>query len=151
MKSMKWLGLAMLLAVGVTLLASAPAQAGKGKAFIYALYNTGVEPLATGQYTLTKPRFAYRLPADYERWYDVYSYQVTITCQNLTPGARYWASVQDWWDSPDAYTAGKAFTAKPDGTGAVSFRADIDWYWGDNPTVDRLDSDGPVTVLYAEQ
>jgi hypothetical protein len=150
MKRMSWIGLAMLLAAGVTLLASAPVQAGKGQGGHSSpgleLYNTGVEPMATGQCALTKPRLAY-----YEWGYAVYSYQVTITCQNLTPGATYRASVQVPGTGPLFQTTGEAFTAKPNGTGAASFRADIDLYRGDYPAVDRLDSDGPVTVLYAEQ
>jgi hypothetical protein len=148
MKRIKWLGLAVLLSVGVSLLASTPVQAGKGQGGQSSpgleLYNTGVEPLATGQCALTKPRLAY-----YEWGYAVYSYQVTISCQNLTPGATYRASVQVPGAPPDLYTTGEAFTAKPNGTGAASFRADMDMYRGDYLAVDRLDSDGPVTVLYA--
>jgi hypothetical protein len=133
MESTKWLGLAVLVAVGVTLFASTPAQAGKGQAVRWELYNTGVEPLATGQYTLTKWRLEYVIPG-----YGTFgSYQVTVTCQNLTPGATYSAG-------------GAAFTANSRGAGKSTFRAIVDPYFGLYLAVDRLGPDGAVTVLYAE-
>jgi hypothetical protein len=130
MNRVRWIGLAWLLAVGAMLFASAPAQAGKGGAFPWPLYNTGVEPLATGQYTLTKWRLEYVIPG-----YGTFgSYQVTLTCQNLTPGATYSAN-------------GATFTARSNGTGKVTFRSIVDPYFGLDIVVDRLDPDASITVL----
>jgi hypothetical protein len=134
MNRMRWVGLAVLLAVGVSLLASTPVQAGKGQGGQSSpgleLYNTGVEPLATGQYTLTKWRLEYVIPG-----YGPFgSYQVTLTCQNLTPGATYSAN-------------GATFTARSNGTGKVTFRSIVDPYFGLDIAVDRLDPDASITVL----
>jgi hypothetical protein len=137
MKAMRWIGLAALLAVGVALFASTPVQAGKGQAgqdaATWELFNTGVEPLATGQCSLTKPRLEYCIP--YYGW--ICSYQVTVTCQNLTPGATYSAD-------------GMTFTAKPNGSGKVAYRGMFgpNWVYEFYLHVDRLDPDGSsVTVL----
>jgi hypothetical protein len=136
MDRMRWIGLGVLLAVGAMFFASTTAQAGNGHAIGQAqplpLYNTGVEPPATGEYTLTKERIeGYTgVPG-----YFYCSYQVTITCQDLTPGATY--SVN-----------GVTFAAKGNGAGRATFRWYLaDWDMTSYLAVDRLDPDGSATVL----
>jgi hypothetical protein len=88
MNPMKRLGLAALLAVGVTLLASTPAQAKAPKGEDWGtilLTNVGVQPLASGEATLTDVTYGPqgRIAAP------LYSGTLTVKCRNLTPGATY--------------------------------------------------------------
>lgn len=80
MNPVKRVGLAALFAVGVTLLASTPARAGER----YELANVGDEPQARGQVTY---RGAYFIPEPPDSgWWVTH---MSISCQNLTPGATY--------------------------------------------------------------
>ena len=88
MDTIKRFGFAALLVIGATLCASARAQT-------FQLENTGVEPSAAGQATLAKVKFL----GSYT-WSNplgtaghtslLYSGQLTVKCQGLTPRATYW-------------------------------------------------------------
>ena len=86
MKTTKRLAVVALLVLGATLYASCPARAGT-----YALTPTGAEPGAAGQFTLSGFQlvfwaFTTNTSCPYfERWHG----SLTVTCQGLTPGARY--------------------------------------------------------------
>lgn len=152
MNPMKRLGLAMLLVVGVTVLASTPAQA----AVVYGpleFTNTGAEPDATGQATISRVRYS-----DNGATIGFYSFKASVTCQNLTPGATY--SILGAFS-----TAVGTFTANRKGEGQVTGTAFISdhsgsgddswtpfwWYWLSRVVVVRLNADGTRTtvLLYA--
>jgi len=127
------------LAVAVTVFASAPAQAGQGCDWGgVELTNTGAEPQASGQASLTDVDWVRLMKGLY-----VYSGKLSVTCQNLTPGATYSTPVG-------------TFTANRKGDGKVSGRVSLEmhnegpWVWVDPFVVDvvRVDPDGPSpTVL----
>jgi hypothetical protein len=84
MKTTKHCALVALLVLGATLCAEATAGT-------YPLGNTGAEPDATGQFTLSKFRWVTRGnsgPPNYI-YFEVWRGSFTVTCQGLTPGARY--------------------------------------------------------------
>jgi len=92
MKSMKWIGLAVLLAVGVTLLASTPAWADpwwhsfpthRGPC---RLENVGDEPEASGQATLSHISAYPDVPSIPPLYYTA---ELTVKCTGLKPGATY--------------------------------------------------------------
>jgi len=121
MNPMKRLAVAVLLVVGVTLLASTPARAGE-------LMNTGDEPLATGQVTYgDQVKFGGYDPFGNPYWV----HKVTITCQNLTPRATYVTSV-------GSFTANRAGEGKAAGWSNVL---------GPYVYVDRLNPDGSWTPV----
>jgi hypothetical protein len=134
MRSMRRIGLTMLLVVGVGAMASAPAAATRAPdvpktTITITLVSTGEEPLASGQATVGQARF------EGIRWdgTEIWTVKLTITCQGLTPGARYW-------------TAAGSFTADRRGNGKAVGR--VDAYFGYAANVDRLEADGAsVTVL----
>jgi hypothetical protein len=101
MNPMKRLGLTLLLVVGVTLLASTPARASEnwrtgGKPVpgqdwgTIQLTNIGDEPAATGGATLTEVRYLSGAEDGSSRG-EAFSGTLSVSCQNLTPGATYWS------------------------------------------------------------
>jgi hypothetical protein len=136
---MKRFGLAALFAIGVALFSCSPARAQT------TLMNTGVEPSASGQATLTKVKFLYALQTETMNTV-MYKGYLTVTCQGLTPGATY-------------ATPGGTFTADRNGNGMAKgwtrfgYTSWIDewgnWVPADDPWVDvvRLNRDGSTTLV----
>ena len=159
MNPLKRLGLAAVLVVGLTLLASTPARAGeKAKADwgTIELANVGDELDASGEATLTEVRWISSLSYYLDPWWveypDVhtdakYTGVLTVTCRNLKPGARYW-------------TPAGTFKANRTGTGTVKGKVTFwiaiehstwtgeEYIWPWVVDVDRLDpDDSSPTVL----
>jgi hypothetical protein len=87
MDTMKRFGFAALLVIGATLCASARAQT-------FQLENTGVEPSAAGRATLAKVTFLGEYTSGNRLGTEghttvLYSGQLTVNCQGLTPRATY--------------------------------------------------------------
>ena len=149
MNPAKRLGLAAVLVVGVTLLASTPAWARvqwRDWGTIW-LTNTGAEPEASGEAALTNVVCRDSNPYDPDPWRTGYcSGKLTVSCQNLTPGATY-------------LTPAGTFTANRKGGGKISGQVvfTVEWYnsdwWGPVVTlpyvvdVVRLDPDGSSTLV----
>ena len=130
------------LAVGVALFASTPAQAGRSEDWgTIQLTNTGAEPEASGQASLTNVKFE-----GFGDWTLCYSGQLSVKCKNLTPGARY-------------STPAGTFTANRKGNGLVNGKVFITVGWYDDgwfgPQVTepyvvdvvRLNADGSSTTV----
>lgn len=136
MKTMHRLGLtALVLTVGTLFIAS-PAIAGKpnvdkpsGGWNTTELLNVGDEPQATGEVIWGKP-----VLESGTLWPPVFSYEVTLKCQNLTPGAIYVTPVG-------------TFTANKKGNGMVSGRMIMSSDWRDLYYVERLNLDGSTTPV----
>jgi len=148
MKTVKRLGLVALLVVAVTLVASAPAWAKPGGTSAggnwgtIQLMNTGAEPEAAGEASLTGVKVV--AEADFFWPYGV-SYRcsgkLTVNCQNLTPGASYW-------------TPAGMFTADDTGAARISAKVSFGFYVADWDPADpymvevaRLDPDGSDTTV----
>jgi len=117
MSSIRQFGLAALFVIAVPLLGSAPVLATDWGTIDLA--STDAEPGALGQATFTDVQWTGRGRVEglgrYFCW-DAYTGEMTVTCQGLTPGARY------------TTPAGK-FRARRDGTGSVSGTATLYvWY-----------------------
>ena len=84
---LKSLGIAALLAVGLTLFAKPPPRGEDWGSIQFA--NLGDEPRATGVATLTGVNWTSLSHYDYEYLWMAYQGTLTVECQNLTPGARY--------------------------------------------------------------
>jgi hypothetical protein len=133
MKAMRWVGLAALLAIGVVLLASTPAQARVVTWGPYQLANVGDEPQASGEATLTKVE-AFGVYADGDVVGVQYTAVLTVKCTGLTPGATYSTPVG---------------TFQADRKGKGSVRGQVDWgSWGLWVVVARMDG-SPWGVLSA--
>ena len=133
---MKTIGLTTLIFVAMALFAASPALASKPSASkpnpgwnTTELINVGDEPLATGEVIWGKPV----LESD-TLWPPVYSYQVTVKCQNLTPGATYLTPVG-------------TFTADKKGHGMVGGRMIMSSDWRELYYVERLNPDGSSTPV----
>ena len=145
MNPMKRLGLAALLAVSVTVLASTAARAAApGNWGVVQLTNTGDESGASGEASLTQVK---RLWSDVQEWMriDYYSGKLTVKCRNLTPGATY-------------STPAGTFTADRKGNGGVSgqvsFTIHVDEGWPGPTVIEpyvvdvvRLNPDGSSTPV----
>ena len=146
MNPMKRLGLAALLAVSVTVLASTAARAAApGNWGTVQLTNIGDEPGASGEASLTHVK---RLWSDVQEWMriDHYSGKLTVKCRNLTPGATY-------------STPAGTFIADRKGNGGASgqvlFTVYVDeGWWGPTAVMDpyvvdvfRLNGDGTCTPV----
>ena len=119
MNPMKRVGLAVVLLIGVTLLATTPARAGD----TYELENVSDdEPLATGQVRLGK-------------WTGQWLVKATVSCQKLTPGATYSVEL-GFGGSVGTFTASRNGTGKYDGTMV------IDPFTGSYVRVNRVNPDG---------
>ena len=136
MNPMKRLGMVALVVAGMTLLASTAAQAKKNAddPHLIELRNTGVEPQATGQVILGDVKFEGVDVVGEPVW----TQQIRIRCQNLTPGATYYA------------TALGTFTADRKGNGKTS--GTLQWGaepWGGWVYIDvfRLEPDGSSTLV----
>ena len=128
MNPMKRLGLAVMLAVGVGLLGSTTARADT-----FELVNVGDEPLATGHVTYGALKRV-KLPPDIPPPYPtLWEQKMTISCQNLTPGATY-------------ETSAGTFTADRNGNGKVSGWVNVDPTWR-FVYVARLNADGSSTTV----
>jgi hypothetical protein len=145
MNPMKRFGLAALLAVGVTLLASTPARAAGGEKWgTIQLTNVGDEPQASGEASLTHVNRWWTEVIEWLR-IDYYSGKLSVKCQNLTPGATY-------------STPAGTFTADRKGNGGasgqVSFTVCVDEGWGGPTVIEpyvvdvvRLNPDGSSTPV----
>jgi hypothetical protein len=152
MKRMGWIGLAVLLAVGLTHLANGPAQAQPRDAGGYwgpiELTNVGDEPGAWGEAALTKVvlLFSYIDSEPMESGVLVrsfYTAKLTVKCRGLTPGQLY-------------STPAGTFRADRKGTGNISGQVDFEIaYWSSGwgmverfeVGVDRAEADGSGTVV----
>jgi hypothetical protein len=142
MNPMKRLGLVALVVVGVALLASAPAQAGKvadpwGP---HELANVGDEPRASGTATLTDvvcTGWGSGYPGPW--YYEAYTAVLTVQCRKLTPGATYWTCV-------GTFIADR--TGKGSATGQVSWFYRTDPWWGNSGglVVDVVRADDTVVL-----
>jgi hypothetical protein len=127
MNPMKRVGLAAVMVVGVTLLASTPARA---DTYTYELTNVcdsgDQDADATGQVIHGEWRLRGKYPAE---WWECHA---TIECQKLTPGATY-------------ATPLGTFQANRNGNGKVSgnWISDRPWVWW--VPVRRLNADGSWT------
>jgi hypothetical protein len=122
---LKRLGIAALLAVGLTLFAKPPPQGEDWGAI--QLVNTGAEPRAWGVATLNNVTTGLLTGYDSSRLWVNYHATLTVECQNLTPGARY--STPAGTFKADRRGRGKA-------TGDVSFVIvwEISW-WGSSTMI----------------
>ena len=93
------------------------------------LINVGDEPQATGEVTWGKP-----ILESGTLWPPIYSYQVTVKCQNLTPGATYLTPVG-------------TFTTNKKGNGMITGRMIMTSDWRDLYYVERLNPDGSTTPV----
>jgi hypothetical protein len=135
----KLMCLAVLLAIVVS---SGVSQADKGVSWGIEVANVGDEPLASGVATLTNVRsMQYDYPPYPPPVVHVYAFagQLSLTCENLTPGATYATPVG-------------TFRADRTGTGNVKGKLHFGWtdlnYWLPfEVDIDRLDPDGSSTTV----
>ncbi len=166
MRPLKRVGLAVLLAVGASLLASTLARAKKPASGSESwgpinLWNVGDEPKASGQATLTDVVYVGGFETSLG-WEDWYTGRLSVQCSHLTPGATYLIRAHDWNWFPgfDEWTV----TASDSG-GKVQVREDVEFsiarvwiqddpwspgHWSESKYqvhVVRLDPDGSSTTV----
>jgi hypothetical protein len=152
MRTMRWVALAVLLAVGMTLLASTRAQARPRDPAGYwdaiQLANIGDEPQASGEAMLTKVDLLYSYVEGEPMESGVlvrsfYTAKLTVKCHGLKPGASY---------SAPAGT----FRADHRGAGSVCGQVDFEIaYWSSGwgmverfaVGVDRVEPEGSGAVV----
>jgi len=164
MNPMKRLGLAALLAVGLTLLASTPARAKKPGGEIggdtwgpIELTNVGDEPQASGKATLTEVVLVDVYDSGLVHW-QCYTGRLSVQCRHLTAGATY--SIGTGWFLP-----APMWTVTANSAGKVETSEDVYFEIGYSPTwewpfdwvlsfpcqvgVFRLEPDGSSTKVLA--